>query len=92
MSGGHFASADRSLQYLDSGLGWTIDSSSLEATQPLLSALTVIISCLAIILYVTSASGMEHAHGYTKIGKDYSNTTVNSQLSTSQVFVTITAE
>ena len=69
-----------------------MDSSSLAATQPLFSALTVIISCLAIILSVISASGMEHVHGYTKTGKDYSNTTVNSQLSTWQVFVTITAE
>ena len=65
MSGGHFASADRSLQYLDCGLDWPIDSSSLEATQPLLSALTMIISCLAIMLSVISASGMEHTHGYT---------------------------
>ena len=41
-----------------------MDSSPLAATQPLFSALTMIISCLAIMLSVISASGMEHAHGY----------------------------
>ena len=39
----------------------------------------VIFSCLAIMLSAISASGMEGVHGSTQTGKDYSNTTVNSQ-------------
>ena len=35
--------------------------------------------CLTIMLSAISASDMEGVHGSTQTGKDYSNTTVNSQ-------------
>ena len=41
---------------------------------------------------VPSASGMEQVHGSMQTGKDYSNTTVNSQYFIWQVFVTVTAK
>ena len=56
-----------------------MDSWSFKATQPLFSAVFVIFSFLAIMLSAVSASGMERVHGSKQTGKDYSNTTVNSQ-------------
>ena len=55
---------------------FTMDSLSFKATQPLFSAF---FSCLAIMLSAISASGVERVHGSAQTGKDYSNTTVNSQ-------------
>ena len=52
---------------------WTMDSWSFKATQPLFSAFSVIFSCLAIMLSVISASGMEHINGSMQTGEDYSN-------------------
>ena len=51
----------------------------IQAIQPMFNAFSVIFSCLAIMLSMISASGMEHVYGSKQIGEDYSNTTVNSQ-------------
>ena len=56
-----------------------MDSCLFETTQPLFSAFFVIFSCFAIMLSVTSASGVECVHGSAQTGENYSNTTVNSQ-------------
>ena len=74
----HLECVNGSLQNLDSGLDWTMDSCLFETTQPLFSAFFVILICFAIMLSVTSASGVEHVHGSMQTGENYSNTTVNS--------------
>ena len=84
-----------SLQILDSGLDCGLDYGliSFKATQPLFSAFSVI---FIIMLSVISASSMEPVHESMprsmQTGEDYSNTTVNNQYFTWEIFVIIMVE